>query len=134
MVSSIEALLHALVREISSGRHFVAVGWLPRWIGRRSFDAGTREDEDPRWADPGSYRSAASPGRGIRSCRSGRLFWICAKSPFEAPHGATVRDAHRGRIRLGEYWVETRRDGERWLTRAYIDPMSATRLGINAIQ
>jgi hypothetical protein len=53
--------------------------------------------------------------------------------PFTAPHGAIVRDAGRGTIRLGEYWIEARREGERWLTRARIDPMSAMRLGINAV-
>jgi hypothetical protein len=70
----------------------------------------------------------------MRYCRSGRLFWICAEESFTAPHGAIVRDARCERIRLGEYWIETLRQGERWLTRARIDPMSATRLGINAIE
>jgi len=132
-VPSIEALLHELVRAISSGRHFVAVGWLPRWIGRRSFDASMRERMDLRWAAPECSGPGSSPGRGIRYCRSGRLFWICAESPFTAPHGAIVRDAQCSRIQLGDYWIKTRREGERWLTRACIDPMLAMRLGINAI-
>jgi hypothetical protein len=58
---------------------------------------------------------------------------MSAESTFLAPHGAIVRDARCGRILLGEYWIETRREGERWLTRAYIDPMSAMRRGMNAI-
>ena len=132
-VSSIEESLHELVRAISSGRHFVAVGSLPRWSGRRSFDTSMRGRGEQRGAAPWGSGSGSSRGRGIRYCRSGRLFWICAETPFTAPHGAIVRDARRGRIRLGEYWIETRREGGRWLTRARIDPVSARRLGINAI-
>ena len=132
-VPSVEALLHELLRAISSGCHFVAVGWLPRWFGGRSFDASMREGKGLRGAAPESSRSGSSRGPGIRYCRSGRLFWICAEKPFEAPRGAIVSDARSRRIRLGEYWIETQREGERWLTRARIDPMSAMRLGINAI-
>lgn len=131
---SIEALLHELLRAISSGCHFVAVGRLPRWTRRRSFDASMQERRDLQCAAPDCSRSGSPPGWGIRYRRSGRLFWMCAEAPFTAPHGALVRDARCGRIPLGEYWIETRQEGERWLTRARIDPVSAIRLGINAIQ
>jgi hypothetical protein len=130
---SIEALLQELARAISSGCRFVAVGKLPRWVGRRSFDAKMQESRQSRRPARGRSRSRGSRERGIRYCRSGRLFWLCAEVPFAAPHGTIVLDALFEKIRIGDYWIETLRRPKRWLTRVRIDPVSAARLGAHPL-
>ena len=111
-----DTLVEQLVRQITRGYHWIAIGHVPWRMTCRAFDVAVAE----RYGPP-----------GFRYFRCRRLFVLIARAPFPAPYGARGLDVREGAIRVGDHWLVALPRSRGWSGSAWLDPQAALRLGIS---
>ena len=111
-----DTLLQQLVRQITSGYHWIAIGRVPWRMTGRALDAAMAE----RYGHP-----------GFRYFRCRRLYAVIATVPFTSPYGAPASDVREAPVRVGDHWLVALPRSTGWSGSASLDPQAAVRRGIS---
>ena len=110
-----DTLLQQLVRQITCGYHWIAIGRVPWRMTCRALDAAMAE----RYEHP-----------SFRYFRCRRLFALIGTAPFPAPYGAPANDVREAPVRVGDHWLVALSSSSGWSGSAWLDPQAALRLRI----